>query len=105
MQEPFDWEQAMEATRRSATAASRNSEHAVAGMAKLLRELDRYYGKLSSLTSAIDKLEGNLTQKIAHTQTALNRDRGDSRPSWRLPALGLLAAFVVGVACGGYFVN
>ena len=50
MQEPFDWEQAMDTTRRSAAAASLNSENAIAGMAKLLREIDRHSSKLASLT-------------------------------------------------------
>ncbi|WP_171091286.1 hypothetical protein [Ruegeria sp. HKCCD9179] len=105
MQEPFDWEQAMETTRRSATAASQNSENAVAGMSKLLREIDRHSSKLSSLTKIIDRLADAQDQQVAHTKAAFNRAQGDNRHSCRLPALGLLAAFAVGVVFGGFIVS
>ncbi|MAE90447.1 MAG: hypothetical protein CMI67_12790 [Pelagibaca sp.] len=105
MKEPFDWEQAMETTRRSAAAASQNSEHAVAGMAKLLREIDRHSSRLSNLTGTIEKLEAIHAEQISQIRAALNCVKGDSRPSLRLPALGLLPAFVVGVACGGFFMS
>lgn len=85
MQEPFDWEQAMETTRRSATAASQNSENSVAGMSKLLREIDRHSIKIASLTETIDQLAYKQEQQVA--------------------ALGLLAVFAVGVVFGGFIVN
>ncbi|MDB2579290.1 hypothetical protein N9Y00_09715 [Tateyamaria sp.] len=105
MQEPFDWEQAMETTRRSAIAASQNSENAVAGMSKLLREIDHHSNKLASLTKTIDQLAATQEQQVAHSKAAHNRAQSDNRHSWRLPALGLLAVFAVGVAFGGYFVS
>ncbi|SHI33876.1 hypothetical protein SAMN05444404_0027 [Ruegeria lacuscaerulensis ITI-1157] len=105
MQETYDWEQAMEATRRSAAAASQNSEHAVAGMAKLLREIDRLSSRQSKLTDTIASLESTLAQQIAQTKAALNRAQGDNRHSRRLPALGLFAVFAVGVAFGGFIVS
>lgn len=105
MQEPFDWEQAMETTRRSATAASQNSENAVAGAAKLLREIDRHSSRLASLTKAIDQLATMQSQQIARSQAALNRAQGDNRGSPRLLALGLLTAFAGGVAFGGFIVS
>jgi uncharacterized protein involved in exopolysaccharide biosynthesis len=74
-------------------------------MAKLLREISRHSGSLSNLISAIEKLEASQTQQIAHTRTVLDRAQNDNRPSWRLPALGLLAVFAVGVAFGGFFVS
>ncbi|MEQ3679890.1 hypothetical protein [Pseudophaeobacter sp.] len=105
MQEPFDWEQAMETTRRSATAASQNSENSVAGMSKLLREIDRHSIKIASLTETIDQLAYKQEQQVAASKAALNHAQGDNRHSWRLPALGLLAVFAVGVALGGFIVS
>lgn len=105
MQEPFDWEQAMETTRRSATAASRNSENAVAGMSKLLREIGQHSNKLANLTKTIDQLSATQEQQVAQSKAILNRAQGDNRHSWRLPALGLLVVFAVGVAFGGYIVS
>ncbi len=105
MQEPFDWEQAMETTRRSATAASQNSENAVAGMSKLLREIDRHSNNLASLTETIDQLVATQGQQVALSKAVLNRAQGDNRHSWRLPALGLFAVFAVGVAFGGFIVS
>ena len=105
MDEAFDWEQAMDTTRRSAAAASLNSENAVAGMAKLLREIDRHSSKLVSLTKTIDQLETTQGQQIDRSQTVLDRAQGDNRGSPRLLALGLLAVFAAGVAFGGYIVS
>ncbi|EDZ46500.1 hypothetical protein RBY4I_1715 [Rhodobacterales bacterium Y4I] len=105
MQEPFDWEQAMETTRRSAAAASQNSENAVAGMSKLLREIDRHSSSLASLTKAIDQVAATQAQEVARSKANLDHAQGDNRHSWRLPALGLLATFAVGVVFGGFFVS
>lgn len=44
-------------------------------------------------------------QLITQTRQTLNRAQGGSRHSWRLPALGLLAIFAVGVVFGGYLVS
>lgn len=105
MQEPYDWEKAMETTRRSAAAASKNSEHAVAGMAKLLREIDRHSNKIASLTKTIDQLGATHRQQVARTRTALDCAQGNNRVFPRLLALGLLAVFAGGVALGGYIVS
>lgn len=105
MQEPFDWEQAMEQTRRSASAASQNSENTIAGMSKLLREIDHHSSKLASLNKVIDQLEITQGQQIARSQAALDRAQGDNRGFPRLLALGLLAVFAGGVAFGGYIVS
>lgn len=71
-------------------AASQNSENAVAGMSKLLREIDRHSCKLASLTKAIDQLEATQGQQITRSQTLLDRAQGDNRGSLRLLALGFL---------------
>ncbi len=105
MQEPFDWEKAMETTRRSAAAASQNSENSVAGMAKLLREIDRHSISQGKLTKAVQELEARQSKQLAAIQARLNSAQGDSRPFWRLPLLGLLAVFVVGVVFGGFIVS
>jgi hypothetical protein len=105
MQEPFDWEQAMETTRRSATAASQNSENSVAGMSKLLREMERHSIKIARLTETIDQLGYTQEQQVTASKAALNRTLGDNRHSWRMPALGLLVVFAVGVAFGGFIVS
>ena len=105
MQETFDWEQAMETTRRSSTAASQNSENAVAGMSKLLREIGHHSNKLASLTKNIDQLTATQGQQVAHSKAVLDRAQGDNRHSWRLPALGLLVVFALGVAFGGFIVS
>ncbi|EAQ46600.1 hypothetical protein MED193_15432 [Roseobacter sp. MED193] len=105
MQEPFDWEQAMETTRRSAAAASQNSENAVAGLSKLLRVIDHHSNKLANLTKAINQLEATQKHQVNHSKSTLERTQGENRHSWRLPALGLLAVFAVGVVFGGSIVN
>jgi ABC-type transporter Mla subunit MlaD len=105
MQEPFDWEQAMETTRRSAAAASQNSENAVAGMSKLLREIDRHSNEIARLTKAIDQAAATRAQQVARSKANLDHAQGDSHHSWRQPALGLLAIFAVGVGFGGFIVS
>jgi hypothetical protein len=105
MQEPYDWEQVMETTMRSAMAASQNSENAIAGISKLLREIDRHSCKLASLTKAINQLETTQGQQITRSQTLLDRAQGDNRGSPRLLALGFLVVFTVGVVFGGFIVS
>lgn len=105
MQEPFDWEQAMETTLSSAMAASQNSENAVAGMSKLLRAIDHHSNKFATLSKGIDQLAIIQEQQVAHSKAVLNRAQGDNRHSWRLPALGLLVVLAVGVAFGGFIVS
>ncbi|WP_170593065.1 hypothetical protein [Ruegeria arenilitoris] len=105
MQDPFDWEQAMETTRRSAAAASQSSENAVAGMSKLLREIDRHSSKIAGLTETIDQLAAKWEQQVAPSQAVLKKTEGDNRHSWRLPALVWLAGFAVGAAFGGFIVS
>ncbi|MEO9514520.1 MAG: hypothetical protein ABJH20_22645 [Rhizobiaceae bacterium] len=43
----------METTRRSTTAASQNTENSMAGMSKLLREIDRHSTKIARLTESV----------------------------------------------------
>ncbi|WPZ28508.1 hypothetical protein T8A63_12805 [Sulfitobacter sp. OXR-159] len=100
MQDPYDWEKAMETTRRSAAAASQNSEHAVAGMAKLLREIDRHSIKLASLTRAVEKLDEARPPQEQHRQVPVPSQR-----SCQLRVLGSLSIFAIGVAFGGYFMS
>ena len=90
MQEPIDWEQAMETTMRSARAASQNSENAVAGMSKLLREMDRHSCKLSSLVKTIENFSATQDQQFALSQSIIDRAQGDNRGFPRLLALGFL---------------
>ncbi|WP_132860538.1 hypothetical protein [Shimia isoporae] len=105
MQEHFDWEQAMETTRRSAAAASQNSENAVAGMSKLLRAIDRHSSNLADLSKRIDKAVDLQAQQIAGSKAVLNRTQADNHRSWRPIALGYLAIFVGGVVFGGNIVS
>jgi len=105
MQNPFDWEKAMETTRRSATSASLNSENAVAGMTKLLREINHHSSKLKTLTIAVNQLEGQQKQQMAQSATVLHQVLNPSQFSPRLIALGLFALFAAGVAFGGYIVS
>lgn len=105
MQEAFDWQETMEMTRRSAAAASQNSEHTLAGMSKLLREADRLSLKISSLTTEVEKIEAGHAQQTLACKALLKRAQGDNRASPRLLALGFLAAFAVGVGFGGFIVS
>lgn len=105
MQETFDWEQAMETTRCSAMAASQNSENAVAGISKLLREIDHHSSRLANLNKAIDQLETTQGQQITRSQALLDRVQDENRGSPRLLALGFLAVFAVGVAFGAFIVS
>lgn len=105
MKEAFDWEDAMTSTRRSAAAASQNSEHAVAGMAKLLREIDRHSVKLGSQTRSIERLAALLEEQAARSRVVRTRTQPTvPRPS-RLLASGFIVAFVAGVAFGGYIAS
>ena len=105
MQNPFDWEQAMETTRRSAAAASPNSENAVAGMTTLLQEMNRHSSIMKGLTIAVNKLEDQQAQQMVQSKVVLNQLSEDDQPPTRFIPLGLLALFVVGVAFGGYIVS
>ncbi len=100
MQEPYDWEKAMETTRRSAAAASQNSEHAVAGMAKLLREIDRHSIKVVGLAKAVQELQAVQPAPIQGIQVAARHLR-----TRRFHALVFLGVFAAGVALGGYFMS
>lgn len=105
MQKPFDWEQAMETTRRSAAAASSNSENAVAGMVRLLEEIGHHSSDIATLTKAVNLLGAQQSQLIAQSQAALDSVQDHNLGSPRLIALGLLILFAVGVAFGGFIVN
>ncbi|MBO9429679.1 hypothetical protein [Sulfitobacter sp. R18_1] len=100
MQEPYDWEKAMDTTRRSAAAASQNSEHAVAGMAKLLREIDRHSLKLAKLTKAFEEL-----QAVQPPPSQGIRVSSRFQRSHRLPVVGFLGIFIAGGVLGGYIMN
>jgi hypothetical protein len=105
MQEPFDWELAFEATMRSAMAASQNSENAVAGMAKLLREIDQNSRRISKVSSTITDLETALNFQTELLKAQRNQPQAASPHSLRNLALGLCVAFAVGATCGGFIVS
>lgn len=105
MQEVYDWEEAMERTRRSAAAASQNSERAVAGMVKLLREIDRHSDKIVGLTKATDRLSATQENQVARSQAVLDLTQSGDRGYPRLLALSYLITFAIGAASGGFIMN
>ncbi|SFF11631.1 hypothetical protein SAMN04488523_11914 [Sulfitobacter brevis] len=86
-------------------AASLNSENAVAGMTKLLREIDHHSSKLKALTITVSLLEEQQTQQIVQSKAVLQQILEASRFSPRLIAFGLLAFFAGGAVLGGFIVS
>ena len=105
MQNPFDWEQAMETTRRSVAAASSNSENAVAGMVRLLEEIGHHSSDLATLTKAVNLLGEQQSQQIVHSKAALDLAQDHNPGSPRLVSWELLILFAVGVAFGACIVS
>ncbi|PZX04753.1 hypothetical protein [Celeribacter halophilus] len=70
--EPIDWQAAMEATELAATAASRNTERTISGVAQLLSTQSRHSSEFKAIkqellpiSAALQKLESSQDTDIA----------------------------------------
>lgn len=110
MKQHIDWETMMETTLHGAQAASRNSENAVAGMAKLLRDFNHLSSKTQTVKVSQKEIQTSLTelQDVQKTLVAA-LDRPQPRPVLRpslVAIIGTLAVvFAVGATFGGYIVS
>lgn len=105
MNDQFDWETAMQDSRRSAAAASRNSENAVAGMGKLLQENRHLSQKVANLADKLTTLEIGLSQLAAPNRQDHHESAGNCRHSVRQLALIFAGGMAVGWAFAGFILS
>ena len=101
MNEPMDWQAAMETTELATTSAAKRTDRAISGIAQLLET----QGQHSSLLKSIRKELVLTAEHLTEMDQSLVQRAPEAPPlpsfNWKL----IMATFAVGSLCGAFFVS
>lgn len=96
----INWEETMKATEENAKVAARMTERAVAALAETLDSQRRLSQQMSGLERAVAEIRTRPIPAPASSRPSLPQPRPQG-----LHLLPLIAAFVAGAACAGFFAS
>lgn len=98
----IDWEASMKTTESNAKIAAKMTERAVAALAKTLDNQRRHSQQLSALERAVEEIRA---RPVPTPAPPPNRPSLPPPRRQRLHPLPLIAAFVAGAVCAGFFAS